>query len=272
MLGFSAYAQTPYSQAVTSLGANAFLTGGAPGTSSAGTFSFIQVANKTIAAVVGSVSVNSFADVEGESNPNLTGTASTGVVSAFTSVTGKAASTLSASTATGSTGSVTTKGEGGASCNTLGVKTFSLGTLDVTGKANATLSNVLGDISVGALEGPAIEEDIVSVSATISAGSLVLRGRSDVTTQGVVATTINKVMSLQAKAQTTISSVQGTTNVSLEPDAQATADATGVSATYSFNKPTQTAVQKVYSNTDYVQSSVVTIHTTVKNKIVYVRK
>lgn len=201
MLGFSAYAQTPYSQAVTSVGANAFLTGGAPSTSSAGTMT-------------------------------STGTASISFVS------------VSASISTGT----------------------------IQPDLNKELIGVVATSLVGALEGPAVEEGIVSASVTATAGTLSFDAKANRGVTGVTATTINKVVTTQAKANITLASVQGAFSLGLEPDAQATTELTGVSATYSFNKPTQTAIQKAYSATDYLQSHVVTVHTTIKNKIVYVRK
>lgn len=201
MLGFSAYAQTPYSQAVTSLAANAFLTGGAPGTSSVGTMTATGIASVT--------------------GPSASGTATIGTI---------------------------------------------------TVNLNKKLTGVYATAQINALEGPAVEEDIVSVSSSATAGTLSFDAKANKNVIGVTATAINKVLSAQAKANTTLASVQGTMSLGLEPDAQATAELTGVSATHTFNKPTQTAVQKVYSNTDYIQSNVVTVHTTIKNKIVYVRK
>lgn len=201
MLGFSAYAQTPYSQAVTSLAANAFLTGGAPGTSSAGT-------------------------ITGKGRASVTGPSASGI------------------TATGT----------------------------LTVNLNKELTGVVANTLVNALEGPSVEEDIVSVSVTASAGTLSFDAKANRGVIGVTATAINKVVSTEAKANTILPSVQGSISLGLETDAQATAEVTGVSATHSFNQPTQTAVQKAYSATDYVQSHVVTVHTTIKNKIVYVRK
>lgn len=272
MLGFSSYSEVPYSQAVTSVQANAFLTGGAPGTGELGTFTFIQVANKSIASVTASSTANAFGDVEGESNPSPTGVSANTAISNFTSVTGKATKTLPAGTSTGSAGSLVTKGGGGVGINTLGVNLFSLGTLELSAKAKTTLPSVLGDVAVGALQGPSIEEDIVSVSATGSSGTLTATGGAKSTPSSVQATVVNNAVSLIVTKDLSLSSVQGTMSLGLSASTKASARVLGVSASTDIHNVSTNAVQKIYSSTDFVQSHVVTIHTKITNKIVYVRK
>lgn len=198
MLGFSSYADAPYSSVGGGVAVNAFLTGGAPGTSTAGAVSGTGIANTT--------------------NPSTSATVSVGTIK------------------------VNLKKE------LLGVIASTLINPDVF---------------------PDIEEDLVGVSATLSLGTIEVQVTEPM--QGAASTGSVGTLELSGKANTTLASAAATMNLGILASAQSTIKVSGVSAVYRFNKPTQTAVQKVYSNTDIVQGNVVTIRTTIKNKIVYVR-
>lgn len=129
--------------------------------------------------------------------------------------------------------------------------TSGIGTLTAEGKASVTANSVLATMSFdgAGLTQVFVRDKLSSVSATSAAGTLSARG----------------------KAKTTLPSANGTISLGILFSAQSTITLSGVSAVYRFNKPSQTAVQYPYEADGYVQENVVTIRTTIKNKIVYVR-
>lgn len=198
MLGFNTYADAPYGATGGGVAVNAFLTGGAPATSTAGAMSGTGIANIT--------------------NPSTSATVSVGTV-----------------------------------------------------KVNLK-KELLGVIASTALNPdvfPDIQEDLIGVSATFSLGTIEVQVTEPM--QGAASTGSVGTLELSGKANTTLASTTASMNLGILASAKATFKLSGVSAVYRFNKPTQTAVQKVYTNTDILQSNVVTIRTTIKNKIVYVR-
>ena len=198
MLGFSTYAESPYATTGGGIAVNAFLTGGAPATSTAGAMSGTGLANTT--------------------NPSTSGTVSVGTV-----------------------------------------------------KVNLK-KELLGVIASTALNPdvfPDIQEDLVGVSATFSLGTIEVQVTEPM--QGAASTGSVGTLETKAKANTTLDSASSTLNLGILTSAQASIKVSGVSALYRFNKPSQTAVQYPYEADGYVQENVVTIRTTIKNKIVYVR-
>lgn len=199
MLGFNSYAESPYAVIGGGLAVNAFLTGGAPSTSSAGTLTGTGLANTDSPSVSGTISLGS---IKANIDKELTGVIAT---------------------------------------TTLNPDIF-----------------------------PDIEEDLVGVGATLTLGTIEVQVTESIN-PSVSATSAVGTVTSTGKANTTLSAAAATMNLGILASAQSNITVSGVSASYVFNKPTQTAVQKAYSATDYVQTHVVTIHTTIKNKIVYVR-
>jgi len=172
--------------------------------------------------------------------------------------------------------------------------TSGAGSLTGTGIANITNPSASGTISLGTiklniskeLEGviatstlnpdvfPDLEEDLSSVSATLSLGTIEIQVTEPFQI-GVEATSAVGSIEATGKANTTLDDAPATASLGITTmDVTVTVDheLVGVSASHTFNKPTQTAVQKTYSNTDYIQVHVVTISARNNNKIVYVRR
>lgn len=198
MYGLSSYAEAPFSDTGVHVAVNAFLTGGAPGTTSAGTLTGTGLANTD--------------------NPSVNAT-------------------------------------------------IALGTIKPN--INKELTGVVASVATSVVQ-PNITEDLVSVSATLSLGTFEVQV-TEYVKPSVSATSSAGTITASGDANTTLSSANATMDLGILASGQSNISVSGVSASYSFNKPTQTAVQKDYSATDYVQTHVVTIHTTIKNKIVYVR-
>ena len=198
MLGFSSYAGSPYGATGGGVAVNAFLTGGAPATATAGAMSSTGIANTT--------------------NPSTSGTVSAGTVK------------------------VNLKKE---------------------------LLGVIASTSLNSDVFPDINESLVGVSATFSLGTIEVQVTEPM--QGAASTGSVGTLETKAKANTTLASAAATVDLGILTSAQATIKVSGVSALYRFNKPSQTAVQYAYEADGYVQENVVTIRTTIKNKIVYVR-
>ena len=199
MLGFNSYAESPYAVIGGGLAVNAFLTGGAPGTSSAGTLTGKGIANTN--------------------SPSVS-------------------------------------------------NTISLGSIKVN--IDKELTGVIASTTLNPDVFPDIEEDLVGVGVTITLGTIEVQVTESIN-PSVSATSAVGTVTSTGKANITPASASATMDLGILASGQSNISVSGVSASYSFNKPTQTAIQKAYSATDYVQAHVVTIHTTIKNKIVYVR-
>ena len=173
--------------------------------------------------------------------------------------------------ATSSAGSLT--GTGIASLtNPSASATISLGTIKPN--INKELQGVSATTALNPDVFPNVQEDLTSVSATLSLGTIEIQVTEPFQI-GVEAT--GSVGSIEAtgKAQTTLDDAPATASLgitTMEVTVTVDHELVGVSASHTFNKPTQTAVQKTYSNTDYIQVHVVTISAKKNNKIVYVRR
>jgi len=144
MLSFSAYSETPFSQAVTSLSANAFMTG-ATATSSAGTLAYDAKAFITNPSATATFTAAAFDDVDAKATTDaLSAVTATFTINDVADADAQAtASTTGVSAATAS-GTQTANGKANI-VPPAATSTFTAGTLDYDAKAFITLDAATAD-------------------------------------------------------------------------------------------------------------------------------
>jgi hypothetical protein len=262
MLSFAALSETAIAESTTTLDASAFMAGAAS-TASAGTINTIHLtasietssASSTTAA--GSLQINIEEDLfsvsatttagtlgfDAQADTTLSAVTSTTAIATFDDVDAKATLTLPAATVTGTAGTI----------NTIHLTA----NISITGVASAMAAQA---------PSPAVDEDLVSVSATTAVGTLSATGLANIIPPAATSVFTAGVAGFDAKANITLDAATAdadlTANDFADEDAQASTTVSGVSATTTANWDTDDgiyAVQVVFAATDFERKRCVNI-------------
>ena len=262
MLSFAAVSETAIAESTTTLDASAFMAG-ATAVTTAGTIDTIHLTAKPVlpaatgTTTAGSLQVNvnenldsvSAATASGvlypkaEANTTLAAATASTATSAFDDVDAQANVTPSAATSTSTAGTIDT--------------------IHLT--ANISITGVELGLTPSA-PSPAVDEDLVSVSASTAAGTLSATGLANITLADATATSTAGVAGFDAKANITLDAATADADLTVndleDEDAQASTTLSGVSATGAANWDTVNgiyAVQVVFLATDFERKRCVNI-------------
>jgi len=262
MLSFAALSETAIAESTTTLDASAFMAGAAVITT-AGTIDTIHLtANPVIPAATGATTAGSLQvnitenldsvsaatasgalTLDAQASTTLTAVTSTTVTTAFDDVDAQASVTPSAATLTSTAGTIDT--------------------INLT--ANISITGVELGLTPSA-PSPSVDEDLVSVSATTTAGALSATGLANTTLADAAATSTAGVAGFDAKANITLDAATADADLTVndleDEDAQASTTLSGVSAASTANWDTVNgvyAVQITFLNTDFARERTVNV-------------
>ena len=262
MTAFSAYSETSFAESEVRLDANAFMTG-VSATSTAGTIDTIHLtANPVIPAATGATTAGS---LQANVNENLD-SVSAATASGTLTLDAQASTTLPAVTSTTATTAFDDVDAQAGVTPSAATSTSTAGTIDTIHlTANISITGVAFTM-VAQAPSPAVDEDLVSVSASTAAGTLSATGLANTTLADAAATSTAGVAGFDAKANITLDAATAdadlTVNDFADEDAQGTATVSGVSAATATNWDTVNgiyAVQITFLNTDFERERTVNV-------------
>ena len=262
MLSFAALSETAIAESTTTLDASAFMSGAAVATT-AGTIDTIHLTAKPVLpAATGTTTAGT---LQPNINENLD-SVSAATASGSITTDAQASTTLAAATASTATTAFDDVDAQASVTPSAATSTSTAGTIDTIHlTANISITGVELGLTPSA-PSPAVDEDLVSVSATTAVGTLSATGKANTTLADATATSTAGVAGFDAKANITLDAATAdadlTVNDFTDEDAQASTTITGVSASGAANWDTVNgiyAVQVVYLNTDFERKRTVNV-------------
>jgi len=262
MLSFAALSETAIAESTTTLDASAFMSGAAAATT-AGTIDTIHLtANPVIPAATGATTAGS---LQVNVNENLE-SVSAAVASGTVTPDAQASTTLPAVTSTTATTAFDDVDAQASVIPSAATSTGTAGTIDTIHlTANISITGIAFTMTAQA-PSPAVDEDLVSVSAATAAGTLSATGLANTTLADAAATSTAGVAGFDAKANITLDAATAdadlTVNDLADEDAQASTTLSSVSAATTANWDTVNgiyAVQVVYLASDFERKRTVNI-------------